>query len=397
MKSSFKDLFEQTSWEDTSVAISSVTPSMVERALDRKGTGGLEDFRALVSSAAVDYLEPMARLSHELTRQRFGDGVRLFAPMYLSNECQNICDYCGFSLTNAVPRKTLTASEIIAEASVLSQQGFEHVLLVTGESQRKVHLQYFRDALRVLRPHFANLSMEVQPLEQHEYESLTSEGLHSVLVYQETYHSGSYRSHHPKGKKSNMIWRLETPDRLGAAGVKKIGLGCLYGLTEDWRTDAFFAALHLDYLERTYWRSTYSMSFPRMRPHEGETPSDANITDRDVVQLLCAYRIFNHELELTLSTRESPMFRDHAFKLGVTTMSAGSRTEPGGYASKDAHETLEQFSISDDRSPAEVARMLVSAGYEPVWKDWDASYDCHSANNLQAESTLDDQPLALVV
>ena len=397
MKSSFKDLFEQTSWEDTSVAISSVTPSMVERALDRKGTGGLEDFRALVSSAAVDYLEPMARLSHELTRQRFGDGVRLFAPMYLSNECQNICDYCGFSLTNAVPRKTLTASEIIAEASVLSKQGFEHVLLVTGEAQRKVHLQYFRDALRVLRPHFANLSMEVQPLEQHEYESLASEGLHSVLVYQETYHSRSYRSHHPKGKKSNMIWRLETPDRLGAAGVKKIGLGCLYGLTEDWRTDAFFAALHLDYLERTYWRSTYSMSFPRMRPHEGETPPDANITDRDVVQLLCAYRIFNHELELTLSTRESPMFRDHAFKLGVTTMSAGSRTEPGGYASKDADETLEQFSISDDRSPAEVARMLVSAGYEPVWKDWDASYDCHSANNLQVESILDGQPLELVV
>jgi len=397
MKSTFKDLFEQTSWEDTSVAISSVTPSMVERALDRKGTGGLEDFRALVSSAAVDYLEPMARLSHELTRQRFGDGVQLFAPMYLSNECQNICDYCGFSLTNAVPRKTLSASEIIAEASVLSKQGFEHVLLVTGEAQRKVNLQYFRDALGALRPHFANLSMEVQPLEQHEYESLASEGLHSVLVYQETYHPESYQSHHPKGKKSNMMWRLETPDRLGIAGIKKIGIGCLYGLTEDWRTDAFFAALHLDYLERTYWRSSYSMSFPRMRPHEGDLPPDVNISDRDVVQLLCAYRIFNHELELTLSTRESPMFRDHAFKLGVTTMSAGSRTEPGGYASKDAHETLEQFSISDDRSPAEVARMLASAGYEPVWKDWDASYDCHSANDLEVGVTLDDQPLELVV
>ena len=370
---------------------------MVERALDRKGTGGLEDFRALVSSAAVDYLEPMARLSHELTRQRFGDGVRLFAPMYLSNECQNICDYCGFSLTNAVPRKTLSTSEIIAEASVLSKQGFEHVLLVTGEAPRKVNLQYFLDALGALRPHFANLSMEVQPLEQHEYETLASEGLHSVLVYQETYHPESYQSHHPKGKKSNMMWRLETPDRLGAAGVKKIGIGCLYGLTEDWRTDAFFAALHIDYLERTYWRSSYSMSFPRMRPHEGDLPPDVNISDRDIVQLLCAYRIFNHELELTLSTRESPMFRDHAFKLGVTTMSAGSRTEPGGYASKDADETLEQFSISDDRSPAEVARMLASAGYEPVWKDWDASYDCHSANDLEAGATLDDQPLELVV
>ena len=156
----------------------------------------------------------------------------------------------------------------------------------------------------------------------------------------------------------------------------------------------FFAALHLNYLERKYWRSTYSMSFPRMRPHEGDILPDANITDRDVVQLLCAYRIFNHELELTLSTRESPMFRDNAFKLGVTTMSAWSRTEPGGYARKEGHETLEQFSISDDRAPSEFARMLVSAGYEPVWKDWDASYDCHPANETQAKSVLNDQPLA---
>jgi 2-iminoacetate synthase len=241
------------------------------------------------------------------------------------------------------------------------------------------------------------LSMEVQPLERHEYELLASEGLHSVLVYQETYHPESYQRHHPKGKKSNMMWRLETPDRLGASGIKKIGIGCLYGITENWRTDAFFAALHLDYLERTYWRSSYSMSFPRIRPHEGGLPPDVNISDRDVVQLLCAFRIFNHELELTLSTRESAMFRDHAFKLGVTNMSAGSRTDPGGYASESAHETLEQFSISDDRSPAEVARMLVSAGYEPVWKDWDASYDCHSIDDIEAGATHDDQPLELVV
>lgn len=382
----FCDFFEQTSWAETSAALRAVTSVEVERALRRRGDGGIEDFRALVSPAAVPYLESMARLSHELTRQRFGDAMRLFAPLYLSNECQNVCDYCGFSLTNDVPRKTLTSAEILAEAGALRRQGFEHVLLVTGEAPRKVGVPYLREALRLLRPHFANLSLEAQPLDREEYETLVAEGLHSVLVYQETYHVESYRSHHPKGKKSNFGWRLETPDRLGAAGVKKIGLGCLYGLTEDWRTDACFAALHLDYLERRHWRSTYSMSFPRMRPHEGETEPEVHIADRDLVQLLCAFRIFDHELELTLSTRESPAFRDHAHRLGVTNMSAGSRTDPGGYAAAEptpavatscSAEPLEQFAVSDERSPAQVAAMLAASGYEPVWKDWDSAYDLH--------------------
>ena len=377
MTSTFYDLFSQTSWDETAAAIRTVTPDEVERAHSRRGAGGLEDFQALISPAAAGYLERMACLSHELTRQRFGNVVRLIAPMYLSNECQNICDYCGFSMSNNIPRKTLTSAEILAETSFLRGQGFEHILLVTGEASRTVGVPYLREALRSLRPHFANLSMEVQPLSQEDYEILIAGGRHAVLVYQETYHPGSYRRHHPKGKKSNLRWRIETPDRLGAAGIKKIGIGCLYGLTDDWRTDAFFTALHLDYLERRYWRSTYSMSFPRIRPHEGQAEPETYVQDIDLVQLLCAFRIFAHELELTLSTRESPVFRDHAFRLGVTTMSAGSRTEPGGYASAEAEKNLEQFSISDERTPAEIAAMLAAAGYEPVWKDWDAAHDCH--------------------
>ncbi len=378
MKSTFRNFFSQTSWSETAAAIRAVKPVDVERALDRRGMGGLDDFRALVSPTGRSYLESMARLSNELTRQRFGNVVRLFAPLYLSNECHNICDYCGFSITNAVPRKTLSPVEILAEAGALRKQGFEHVLLVTGEASRTVGVPYLRDALRLLRPSFANLSMEVQPLSAEEYQILIDEGLHSVLVYQETYNGASYSSHHPKGKKSDMLWRLETPDRLGAAGIKKIGLGCLYGLTKDWRTDAFFSALHLDYLERRYWRSTFSMSFPRMRPHEGEVLVEAPLEDADLVQLFCAFRIFNQELELTLSTRESPLFRDNAFRLGITTMSAGSRTEPGGYAKAVDENNLEQFSISDERSPSEVAAMLIGSGYEPVWKDWDVAHDCYS-------------------
>ena len=208
----------------------------------------------------------------------------------------------------------------------------------------------------------------MQPLDEEDYALLTPFGLNTVLVYQETYNEQEYKTHHPKGKKSNFYYRLETPDRLGRAGVHKIGLGALIGL-EDWRTDSYFTALHLDYLERTYWKTKYSISFPRLRPCAGGVELKSNMTDKELVQLICAYRIFNEEVELSLSTRESINFRNHALKLGITTMSAGSKTNPGGYAADQS--SLEQFSIDDNRSPEDVASMISSAGYEPVWKDWD--------------------------
>ena len=178
--------------------------------------------------------------------------------------------------------------------------------------------------------------------------------------------------HHPKGKKSNFHYRLDTPDRLGKAGVHKIGLGALIGL-EDWRTDTFYTALHLDYLERTYWKTKYSVSFPRLRPCAGMAELKSVITDKELVQLICAFRIFDQELELSLSTREEEVFRDNVFQLGITSMSAGSKTDPGGYAS--TANALEQFEISDERTPNEVADMIRSKGYEVVWKDWDVAYD----------------------
>jgi 2-iminoacetate synthase len=211
--------------------------------------------------------------------------------------------------------------------------------------------------------------MEVQPMDRDEYERLIPLGLHSVLIYQETYHEEDYRKHHPKGKKSRFGYRLETPDRLGQAGIHKIGLGVLIGL-EDWRTDSFFTALHLDYLQRNYWQTRYSISFPRLRPFSGGLAPKVNMSDRELVQLICAYRLFSEEVELSLSTRESGRFRDRLVQLGITTMSAGSKTNPGGYAVDP--QSLEQFEISDERSPAEVAQMIRQQGYEPVWKDWSA-------------------------
>lgn len=375
----FEDLFRRYDWDTVKARIYGTTEADVRRALDKKTGRALDDFMALVSPAAASFLEEMAREAQRLTRERFGNTIQLFAPLYLSNECQNICTYCGFSLDNPIARKTLSDHLIEKEAKVLKGMGYEHVLLVTGEANKTVGMDYFRNAFKVLRPHFANLSMEVQPLDQEEYETLRDEGLHAVLVYQETYHEAEYKTHHPKGKKSNFNYRLDTPDRLGRAGVHKIGLGVLIGL-EDWRTDSFFCALHLDYLERTYWRTKYSLSFPRLRPFSGGLEPKVDMKDRELVQLICAYRLLDPEVELSLSTRESPLFRDNVFGLGITSMSAGSKTEPGGYSAPD--EALEQFEISDERTPAEVAQMIRAKGYEVVWKDWDASYDLHEREAL---------------
>lgn len=388
---SFVKTWAQHDFAAIAEAIAGRTPADVRRALDRVRSGlTLDDLQALLSPAAAAFLEEMAQLSHRLTVERFGHTMQLFAPMYLTNVCANVCTYCGFSAQNRLPRKALDDAEILAEAAALKRLGFDHVLLVTGESSR-YGLTYFQNALRRLRPHFSGLSMEVQPLDTGDYAALIADGLSAVLVYQETYDPKTYPLHHLKGPKSDMAYRLETPDRLGRAGVKKIGLGALYGLA-DWRAESWFVGLHLRYLEKNFWRTRYSLSFPRLRPHEGGDIAVVPFEERDLVQAMCAFRLFSREVELSLSTREGMRFRDHAFRLGFTSMSAGSRTNPGGYAS--APESLEQFAIDDERSPAEVAAFLRAQGYEPVWKDWDATYDGQSSHERERVEVLPAEPLA---
>jgi 2-iminoacetate synthase len=371
---SFVDVWKQHDFASVGSAVQARTTGEVRRALSRAASGvvlSLDDLQALLSPAATPYLEEMAQISHHLTVERFGRTMQLYAPMYLSNVCANVCTYCGFSAQNRIPRKVLNDAEIRAEAAVLRKFGFQHVLFVTGESTR-VGVSYLANALRLLRSDFANLSIEVQPLDESDYRELIDAGLSAVLVYQETYNPATYKQHHLSGPKSDIAYRLETPDRLGRAGVKKIGLGALFGLS-DWRTEAWYVGLQLRYLEKQYWRTKYSISFPRLRPHEGKDIAVTPFDERNLVQVACAFRLFNQEVELSLSTRENEAFRNRAFPLGFTSMSAGSRTNPGGYAS--APESLEQFAIDDDRSPGEVAAFLRSKGYEPVWKDWDSTYD----------------------
>ncbi len=367
---SFKNIFDQNSWENISESIYSKNKIDVINAL-KNPKKTLEDFKALISPAALPFLEEMAQQSHLITQKRFGKTIQMYAPMYLSNECQNICTYCGFSLDNKIKRKTLNGAEILKEISAIKQLGYDHILLVTGEANKNVGMNYFRTILPIIQAHFSHISMEVQPLEKEEYEELHTLGVTTILVYQETYHKKEYKKHHPKGKKSNFYYRLDTPDRIGKAGIHKIGLGALLGL-EDWRIDSFFTALHLDYLEKTYWKTKYSISFPRLRPFSGGLEPKVEMTDKELVQLICAFRLFNEEVELSISTRESENFRNHIIKLGITSLSAGSKTNPGGYTVEP--QSLEQFEISDERSPQEMAHIIKNAGYEAVWKDWDHSF-----------------------
>jgi 2-iminoacetate synthase len=367
---SFKNIFDKYSAEEIRKNISRKTSADVERALN-KNKLSLEDFVTLISPAALPYLEQMAQKSRNLTLKRFGKTIQMFAPMYLSNECNNICTYCGYSFDNKIKRRTLTDTEIVQEAKTIKELGFDHILLVTGEANATVHVPYFLNAIKLIKPFFANISIEVQPLETEEYEQLQKAGVYSVLVYQETYSRENYKVYHPKGKKSNFEYRLETPDRIGKSGIHKIGLGALLGL-DDWRVDSFFCALHLEYLQKKYWQSKYSISFPRIRPAEGVEIEKELISDKELLQLICAYRIFNPDVEISISTRETKQFRDNVIKLGATSMSAGSKTNPGGYSVDPG--SLEQFEIDDDRPLNEFMKVISLQGYDPVLKDWDKVY-----------------------
>ena len=366
----FAEVFARYDWEETKRRIQETTSAEVERVLQRAGSLDPQDFLALVSPAAEGYLEEMARLSQALTRRRFGKTVQLYAPLYLSNECLNSCLYCGFSKEIQRPRVRLDREQTLKEVAVLKELGIEHVLLVTGDFSDRVGNQYLTQALDWVRPHFAQVSMEVQPLSQEEYQALADRGLHGVMVYQETY-GPQYALFHPKGSKKDFFWRLGTPDRLGAAGIHKIGLGVLLGL-EDWRTDSFFVALQVAYLEKRYWRSRLSISFPRLRPAEVGFSPPHFVSDQALVQLVLAYRLFNENLELSLSTRESARLRDALVPLGITSLSAGSKTEPGGYSNPKA--ALEQFEINDGRSPKEMALALAQSGLDLIIRDWDPHF-----------------------
>lgn len=368
----FSEELEKISWSETTKTIYSKTDADVRRALGKEHLD-VNDFMALISPAAEPYLETMALLSQQYTLQRFGKTISLYIPLYITNSCTNFCVYCGFNHNNPMARIILTEQEIINEYKAIKELGpFENLLLVTGENPAKAGVAYIERALQLAKPYFSNLQVEVMPLKAEEYKRLTLSGLNGVICFQETYNKENYKTYHPKGMKSKFDWRVNAFDRMGQAGAHKIGMGVLIGL-EDWRTDITMLAHHLRYLQKNYWKTKYSVNFPRMRPSEGHFQPNVIMGDCELAQLTFAMRIFDHDIDISYSTRESAEFRNHMATLGVTSMSAESKTEPGGYFTYP--QALEQFSVNDCRKASQVVTDLKALGREPVWKDWDQAFD----------------------
>jgi len=368
----FYDIIKTIDWDSTTCEIQSKNTRDVEIALSKQHLD-IHDFMALISPAAQPYLKQMATLSHRITLERFGRTISMYIPMYVSNACTNSCVYCGFNHANPLTRITLSLDQVKAECEAIRRLGpFENLLIVSGEFPRLNGVDYLEKVLKVARPYFNNLTIEVMPMKERDYYRLTQSGLNGVVCFQETYHEANYKKYHPRGMKSIFEWRVNGFDRMGASGVHKIGMGVLIGL-EDWRTDVTMMALHLQYLRKCYWKTRYSINFPRMCPAEGGYKPKVVMSDRELAQLTFAFRIFDHDVDISYSTRETPSFRANMMKLGVTSMSAGSKTEPGGYVSTP--DALEQFEVSDSRTPMQVAQEIRDLGYEPVWKDWDKIFD----------------------
>ena len=326
----FSEELEKYSWEETTREIYSKTAADVELALS-KSQLAIDDFMALISPAAEKYLEPMAALSQKYTLQRFGKTISMYIPLYITNSCTNFCVYCGFNHNNPLKRVILNEEEILNELHAIKKLGnFENLLIVTGENPKEAGVDYLERALQLAHPLFANLSIEVMPLKAEDYKRLTHSGLNGVVCFQETYNRARYNVYHPKGMKSKFDWRVNGFDRMGQAHVHKIGLGVLIGL-EEWRTDVTMMARHLRYLQKHYWQTKYSVNFPRMRPSEGHFQPNVILEDRALAQLIFAFRIFDHDVDISISTREGAKFRNNMLPLGITSLSAGSKTEPGGY------------------------------------------------------------------
>ena len=396
---SFVEQFDQLPINTHCGKAQEASKTEVDAALARRDPG-LGDLAALLSPAAAGQLERLAKRSNQLTQQRFGRVIRLFAPLYLSNECINNCTYCGFSRDNPILRVTLSIDEVVREARALADQGFRNILLVAGEHPKFVSGSYMTDCVAALRETVPSISLEVGPMETGEYRPLVQAGAEGLIVYQETYHREVYADMHTSGPKRNFNWRLETPERAHEAGFRRLGIGALYGLS-DWRRETIYLAAHAQYLLRHCWKSQLTVSLPRLRPCAGEFEPLTHFDDRALVQTICALRLFLPDLGIVLSTREPASLRDRLIPLGITTMSAGSHTEPGGYtgAGNDnlhytergnirelaenasewtapderATNATGQFDIADERPPESVAETITRLGYEPVWKDWDAA------------------------
>lgn len=362
--------------------LASVSSREVEQALQSQpGRYTQERLLTLLSPAAQPYLEEMAQAARRLTVQRFGKTVSLYAPLYVSSYCCNQCSYCGFNCSNNYDRCRLTVDQAVEEARIIRQEGFTDLLLVSSEDRKFITVDYLCELSERLQGLFSSLSIEIHQLETDEYARLLEAGIDGVTLYQETYDPNVYARYHLKGPKADFDRRVRSFDSLGQAQMRRLGMGVLLGLS-DWRLEALALGMHGHYLMKRYWRSQISFSFPRLRPASEVQAQqfDHLVSDRELVQMILALRLCFSDAGLVISTRESAKLRDALVSLGITKMSAGSKTNPGGYGQSE--ETLEQFAIDDNRTPFEIAQMLKSQGMEAVWKDWDCGF--HAVGSLKS-------------
>jgi 2-iminoacetate synthase len=376
---SFSGVFSQLPFDDLLQLAHHASDSEVESVLRRSRATSLRDFAVLLSPAAATRLETLARQSQRITQHQFGRTIRLFAPIYLSNECINICKYCGFSRNNPIPRLTIPVEQVVEEVTKLAKQGFRSLLLVAGEHPKYVSNGYVEEVIRRCLPIMPSIALELGPMETDPYRPLVAAGCENLVVYQETYHEPTYRELHVAGPKKHFYWRMDTPERAYAAGFRRLGIGALLGLW-DWRYEALAVAAHARHLLARCWKAQVSISMPRMRPAAGGFQPDPRLLMRDaeLVQYIAALRWLLPHAGLVLSTRESPTLRNGLVPLGITHMSAGASTEPGGYShfdesnwSRTRDQPGEQFAIADERAPKVIAAMIRTHNYEPVWKDFD--------------------------
>jgi 2-iminoacetate synthase len=351
---------------DTRALMSRVTALQVNRIL---GKPDLQppDFLALLSHQAAGCLEDMARAAHHISVQNFGRTILLYTPLYLANYCVNYCVYCGFNASNKIERRKLTLEEVEKEAQAIAKTGLKHLLILTGESRTHTPVSYIKDCVLVLKKYFPSIAIEIYPLSSEEYGVLVAAGVDGLTIYQEVYNEETYSRLHPRGPKRDYRFRLEAPERAGQAGVRTINIGVLLGL-DDWRREVFLTGLHAHYLQRKFPEIEVSVSCPRMRPHGGGYEPEYPPSDRDLVQIILALRLFLPRVGITISTRESQHLRDNLMPLGVTRMSAGSSTTVGGHT--DNKEGTGQFEINDERSVPEMREAIAARGYKPIFKDW---------------------------
>lgn len=390
---SFVGAFNSLSLSGLRASCLNSTESGVSRVINNP-SHTLGDFIHLISPAASNKLEQLAEKSKDLTQQRFGKTIRLFAPLYLSNECINNCSYCGFSRDNTIIRSTLSIPQVIQEGEALKRQGFSNVLLVAGEHPKFVSNGYVAECITELSKFIPSISVELGPLKTHEYIPMINGGAEGLVVYQETYDRNAYKTFHTSGPKKKFDWRLSTPERAYAAGFRRLGIGALFGLS-DWRSEAIALASHALWLQKHCWKAQLTISLPRLRPCAGNFEPVDILNDNNLTQMICAFRLLLPDAGIVLSTREPANFRNGIMPLGVTLMSAGSHTEPGGYtgagtenlhltkkgkiikldenSAKHTNSATEQFNIADNRSAAAVAAHIKKMGLEPVWKDWEGS------------------------